>query len=97
MNFETYTIQRFKVGVDYYKRTYQVYVSKSGKITVKNVLNGSYLLFAAAPETIQINGEPMTDIADLQKLVYNQKCVCTNENDDGDWKIFDLTFDNTFE
>lgn len=97
MNFETHTMQRFKVGVDYYKRTYQVYLRKNGKITVKNVLNGSYLLFGADPETIQINGQPMTDIADLQRLIYNQKCVCTIENDDVDWKIFDLTFDKTFE
>lgn len=97
MNFETFTIQRFKVGVDYYKRTYQVFVSKSGKITVKNVLNGSILLWMVEPETIQINGEPMIFISDLQELVYNQRCVCDDEPDDGDWKIFDQTFDNTFE
>lgn len=97
MNFETFTIQRFKVGVDYYKRTYQVFVSKSGKITVKNVLNGSILLWMVEPETIQINGEPMIFISDLQELVYNQRCVCDDEMDDGTWKIFDQTFDNTFE
>lgn len=97
MNFETFTIQRFKVGVDYYKRNYQVFVSKAEKITVKNVLDNSVLLKDAEPETILINGEPMIFVSDLQELVYNQRCVCDDEPDDGDWKIFDQTFDNTFE
>ena len=39
----------------------------------------------------------MMNIQELQDVVYNQSCYCDPENDDDNYKIFDKTFDKTFE
>ena len=97
MNFETVSIQRFRVGIDFYYRTYTVREKKDGTIRIENNLNGATLFDNLNRSEIRVNGRPMNDIAALQAVVFNQKCNCKDEIDEMEHKIFDLTFDKTFE
>lgn len=97
MNFESLTIQRFKVGVDIYKRIYQVAQKNNGKLRVYSVIDGAILFDNLNPNEVQIDGVKMRNIDQLQNIIFNKSCVCENEVDDMDHKIFDRTFDKTFE
>ena len=96
-NFKIATNTRFTVDIDFYKRTYYVLQKSNGKIKISNVLNGSVLFDNLEPTEILIDGNPMISIKELQEVVYNQSCYCDPDNTDDDYKIFDKTFDKTFE
>lgn len=97
MDFLYYSLTHFKAGIDYLPRVYQVVSDKYGTVKLRNVLNGNEL-FHMRPDEIIINGLP-SNIVQLQDLVFNSSCVCDgDEVDYGDeFKIFDLSFDETFE
>lgn len=96
MNFKIITNSKFAVDVDFYKRTYYVLQKSNGKIKISNVLNGKILFDNLNPADIKINGNPMIKIDELQSIVYNTSCYCDPDLTD-DYKIFDKTFDKTFE
>ncbi|WP_374464161.1 hypothetical protein [Chryseobacterium sp.] len=96
-NFKIITNTRFTANIDFYKRTYYVLKKSNGKVKISSVLNGSVLFDNLDPNEILIDGNPMMNIQELQDVVYNQSCYCDPENDDDNYKIFDKTFDKTFE
>jgi hypothetical protein len=89
MNFKIVTNSRFTADIDFYKRTYYVLQKSNGLIKISNVLSGKILFDNLNPADITIDGILMTHIDELQNVVYN--------NEDEDFKIFDKTFDKTFE
>lgn len=97
MNFQDYTIQRFKLGIDLLRREYQVSENKDGTLKIWSVITGKVLFQNLDPLTVLVNGVPMSSLDQLQKIIYNSSCECSGETDDSENKIFDLTFDNTFE
>lgn len=97
MNFESLTIQRFKVGVDFHKRIYQVAKKNNGKLRVFSVIDGAILFDNLNPDEVLIDGVKMRNIDQLQNIIFNKSCACENEPDDMNYKIFDRTFDETFE
>lgn len=97
MNFKIFSNTTFSVGIDIYSRTCYVLKKSNGKIKISNVLNGAVLFDNINPSDITINDEPMTKISKLQEIVYNRNCNCDNEQPVGEKKIFDKTFDKTFE
>jgi len=97
MNFEILSNTRFKIGVDYYKRIYQVQKKRNGKIKIRNILTGEILFDNLEFNQVTINGQPLTNIDDLQNIIYNFSCICDHDLEDENFRIFDNTFDNTFE
>lgn len=97
MNFEIFTNTRFKVDVDVFSRIYRVVVKTNGKIKLVNALDGSILKDNVNPNEITINQNKMENISELEVVVFNKQCECDSELDDSNMRIFDETFDPTFE
>lgn len=100
MNFEIVNIRSFKLGIDFYKRIYSVQKKRNGLLRLTNVFNGETLIDNLNPQTVLIENLPMLNIEQLQMVIMNQNCLCEDDGGDGgndDFKIFDRTFDRTFE
>ncbi len=97
MNFESYSTKKFKISIDYFLRIFQVLKNRDGSLKLRNVLNSEILFDKLNPETILINGNAMTSIDELQNVVFNSSCICDDDIMPEENKIFDLTFDETFE
>jgi hypothetical protein len=85
-----------------YRRVYSVTLKrKAGQeptVRIKNVHTGSILFENLLLSEILIEGQPMQNLEQLRRIVYNFSCDCDGEeppiDDNG---IFDDTFDDTFE
>lgn len=97
MNFTIYTNTRFKAGVDIFNRLYYAILKANNKIKIINALDESILFDNLIPDQILIDGKKMQNIADLEVVIFNKHCVCPSELDDENMRIFDETFDKTFE
>lgn len=96
MNFEIITNSRFKIGLDFYQRLYQVKVKANGLLQLVNIQNRKILFDNLNLADLTVNGLPAT-LKNLQDVIYNFDCACDPSFDDSLYKIFDLSFDNTFE
>lgn len=96
MDFSIHTNTRFKVGIDFYLRLYQATVLRDGSVQIRHVRTGS-VLAVLDPSTILVDGHPMQSIDDLQAVIYNLECDCDTALDDNNKRIFDMSFDKTFE
>jgi len=96
MNFEIVNNNVFKIDFDFHKRIFSVLKKTNGLLKFTNVLTGFVFIDNVDPEIILINNEPMESLRDLQEIIFNQKCFCENGGGD-EFKIFDRTFDRTFE
>ena len=97
MNFETVNIRSFKLGIDFYRRVFSVKQKRKGLLIIKNILTGAILIDNLDPQTVLIENLPMQNIEQLQMVIMNQQCLCEEDGDSEDFKIFDRTFDRTFE
>lgn len=97
MNFEIVNVRMFKIGVDFYSRIFSVKQKRNGLLILKNVLNGNILMDNLNPEIVLIENQPMQNIQQLQAVILNQQCLCDDDGGGDDFKIFDRTFDRTFE
>lgn len=98
MNFESFSNQLFKVGFDYYQRTYSVLKKTNGFIRMINVMDGTVLFENLNPSDLTIDGAPVQNLEQLQNIVFNRSCFCDLENVTPEpFKYFDLSFDETFE
>ena len=96
MNFEIVTNSRFKIGIDFYKRIYQAKLLSDGTVNIFNIYTGKTLFNNLDLSTTSVNGQPAT-FENLQEIIYNFECTCNPDLEDTDYKIFDESFDNTFE
>lgn len=96
MNFEIVTNSRFKIGIDFYKRIYQAKLLADGTVRIFNIYTGEILFNNLDLSTTTVNGQPAT-FEGLQEIIYNFECACDPDLEDTDYKIFDESFDNTFE
>ena len=97
LNFKIFSNTRFSVGVDILLRRYQAVEKRNGLIKIRDISSGAILYDNLSLTSILIDGQRITNIAELQKVIFNVECFCDPEESDGDFKIFDLTFDHTFE
>lgn len=97
MNFEIVNIRIFKINVDFYPRVFSVLKKRNGLLRLRNVLTGIILIDNLDPATVLIENEPMQNLRQLQAIILNQECLCDDDGGDVDFKIFDRTFDRTFE
>lgn len=76
-------------------RAYDAMINRANHIILRHV---------KTPETIDlgelsnitINGSSTT-FEDIRKLVFNSSCICDDSGEVPNFKIFDFTFDNTFD
>lgn len=100
MNFKIVNITSFSVGIDFYRRVFSVKQKRNGLLILKNILTGATLIDNLNPVIVTIDSKPMENIRQLQSVVWNPNCLCEDDGGDGgndDFKIFDRTFDRTFE
>ena len=96
MNFEIVTNSRFKIGIDFYKRIYQAKLLADGTVRIFNIYTSEILFNNLDLSTTTVNGQQAT-FENLQEIIYNFECACDPDLEDTDYKIFDESFDNTFE
>lgn len=76
-------------------RQFETILSKDNKIILRNVRTGYRISLGTLPN-ITIENQPAT-YGGIRKLAYNFSCSCTGTGStDVDFKIFDFTFDPTF-
>ncbi|SHJ20171.1 hypothetical protein SAMN05443429_11222 [Cruoricaptor ignavus] len=99
MDFRIIDYKTFRVGIDYYARIYSARDLK-GLVTIDNILTGGVLFKNIPFDSITVNGEKINSINQLTDVLYNYNCVCEYRHEPGEvdeMKIFDLSFDDTFE
>lgn len=96
MDFVIYTNTRFRVGIDIYPRMYQAVQKRNGLIRIRHIRSGFILFDNLSLSDIQVEGVPAQNLNDLQTILYNRSCECSDMPDEG-VRIFDLSFDPTFE
>ncbi|PIF44290.1 hypothetical protein CLU96_1231 [Chryseobacterium sp. 52] len=97
MNFKIFSNKRFSTGIDFYRRVYKAISKRNGKIKLVNVLDSSVLYDNLIKNDITIDGAPLVSIDELQKVVYNTDCFCDPNEDNENYRIFDNSFEKTFE
>lgn len=83
----------FKLESTVLPRQYEVKVRDI--IILRNILTG-HLIYLDFLSNILIDGIQAT-YESLRNLIYNFSCDCGTTGGTPDFKIFDYTFDNTFE
>lgn len=96
LDFTVFSNTRFQIGASVYPRAYRVREGRGG-ISLIHLKTGKYLYKNLAQENIHIDGYPMESLTELQRVVYNMECICSDDGDTPEPKIFDLHFDRTFE
>lgn len=96
-NFEVATNSKFTVGIDFYGR--QCIVKKTGDnlYQIINIKTKSVIFNDLLWSKIYIEGQPIQKLSDLENIIFNYSCICSDDLDDSYFKIFDESFDNTFE
>lgn len=97
MNFEIVTNNIFKIDVDFHRRIFSVLKKTNGLLKFTNALTGFVFMDNVNPEMVFIKNVPLTSLKDLQEIILNQKCLCDDDGGGDEFKIFDRTFDRTFE
>lgn len=97
MNFTIKSKQLFIAGINTYSRKYAVTYKKNEKLKIYSLLTGETLIDNLSESEIQIDNQPYTNIEDLQRILFNKSCICDSDVDDNEFKIFDGSFDETFE
>ena len=98
MDFSIFSRTRFKAGVEIHHRLYSVYVQRDGRLKIQNIRTGEYLFKDLETASLTVNGQPYNFEA-LQDVLYHRDCICDFPDGGGgtESKIFDLSFDKTFE
>lgn len=97
MDFSIYNAKYFKVGIDYFVRVYRVYLKQNGMLRVSNMMTGALMFENLDPATVTLNGQPFI-FDNMQDIIFNRSCLCDESGELPDpFKIFDLSFDETFE
>lgn len=76
-------------------RAYEARLTRSNSIVIRHVITGNVIDLGLL-SNILVDSLPAT-FEDIRKTVFNLSCVCIDDGGSPDFKIFDYTFDNTFE
>lgn len=90
------SVNAFTLNGETLQRIYTAYINRAGDVILKNLLYRNQINLGNI-SNITVDGTPAT-INDIAKTVYNRSCTCTGDYTPvEDFKIFDITFDITFE
>ena len=86
----------FTLNGETLQRMFTAYINRAGDVILKNLIYRNIINLGNI-SNITVDGIPAT-INNIAKTVYNFSCACTGDYTPvEDFKIFDITFDNTFE
>lgn len=86
----------FTLNGETLQRQFTTYINRAGDVILKNLMYRNILNLGNI-SNITVDGTPAT-INNIAKTVYNFSCNCTGDYTPvEDFKIFDITFNNTFE
>ena len=86
----------FTLNGETLQRQFTTYINRAGNVILKNLIYRNILNLGNI-SNITVDGTPAT-INNIAKTVYNFSCACTGDYTPvEDFKIFDITFNNTFE
>ena len=86
----------FTLNGETLQRMFTAYISRAGDIILKNLIYRNIINLGNIAD-ITVDGLPAT-INNITKTVYNFSCACAGDYTPvEDFKIFDATFDKTFE
>lgn len=84
----------FKIEESVIVRQFEAYVSRFNDLILKNIFTG-YRINLGDIESVKIDGSNAT-LESIKQLVYNYNCNCTSTSTPT-YKIFDFTYDKTFQ
>lgn len=108
MDFKIVNTTTFRVGIDYHRRSFVVKQHRDGTLNIHHV-TGAVLYEHLHPAEVSIDGTPIPyavvdgriilNLAPLQDVLYSRACICDHSGgeDPQESKIFDLSFDPSFE
>lgn len=76
-------------------RAYEAKLTRANIIIIRHVITG-YIIELGILSNILIDSLPTT-FEGIRQATFNSSCLCIDDGDFPDFKIFDYTFDNTFE
>jgi hypothetical protein len=86
----------FTLNGETLQRMFTTYVDRVGNVIIKNLIYRNTIDLGNLSD-ITVNGLPAT-IYSISKIVYNFSCFCEGDYTPiEEFKIFDATFDKTFE
>ena len=96
VDIQSLSANAFTLNGETLQRIYTVYINRAGDVILKNLLYRNQINLGNIAY-ITVDGLPAT-INNIAKTVYNFSCNCTGDYTPiEDFKIFDTTFDKTFE
>lgn len=96
MDFSIFSRTRFKAGVEIHFRIFRLTVQRNGLLMIQNIKTGEIIFKDLDPVTVTVVGQPYSFKA-MEAVLYHKECICDVPDSGGDFKIFDLSFDYTFE
>ena len=98
MDFKIISKNFFKFGIFQKRRVYAVRLKRSGLLKIVNIFDGALLADNLVLSDLTIDGTPILSINDLQDIIFNRSCLCGEDPEpEIPFKIFDLSFDTSFE
>lgn len=95
INLNLLSTKAFELDSAVLPRQFQATLNRSNKIILRNIKTG-YRINLGALSNVTINGLP-TSFENIRQLVYNFSCDCDDDTTNPEYKIFDITFSNTFQ
>lgn len=97
MNFNVIDKKKFSVdGQQHLRRCFLVKKS-NGLVDIRELGNQQNVFEDLSISEIQINGSPIESLSQLQNIIFYRTCMCRKASAENNKKIFDSTFDKTFE
>ena len=95
INITLIDVKAFQIDTAVLPRQFQTILNRSNRIILRNIKTG-YRINLGVLSNVLIEGQPAT-LEGIRKIVYNFSCSCTGDGGEIDYKIFGVTFDNTFQ
>lgn len=85
----------FKIDTAVMPKQYSAYIDRQGNVILRNAYTAGIINLGDI-SNISVDGYPAT-IESLREVIFNYLCGCAGIEDNPVFKIFDYTFDYTFE
>jgi len=94
-DFRIFSISKFRVRAVMYPRTARIFKKRNGLYRLKN--NTGILLDDIPFADMRAEGLPISSITEIERIITNRDCICDFTPPPDIPRIFDMTFDLTFE
>lgn len=95
INITSLSFLSFKIEDAVLPKLYNAYINRQNIVVLRHVYTAQIIELDII-SNILLDGFPTT-LEDLKQAIYNYSCACSGSEDNPTFKIFDYTFDFTFE